>query len=200
MEARKRRRLINLQGQWRIATFYRMKRFTFLVTVFCLAFAWRAHAQTPKWSFTVDAPPGTFVEFVEQSVFDGSGGSAWNIVFNGTQDDPAGIAWLDLNGRPIYTNVFSNASLWIARFTRTQLAVQVRVFDRGTGAVTTNYMLLIRKSAKGVTTSQFPIGFGERTRGYGQGTPGLVGAPSDIRGLFTSEVLDDRVILRRYTN
>ena len=147
-----------------------------------------AHAQTPRWSFTVTAPPGNADSFTKHSVFDGAGGSAWNLQF----DFGTVLLWLDANGKMIYSNAFP-ARLRLARFTRTELAVQVRMEDVGTGDTTTNYVLRIRKVGRGTVASQFPIGFDESSGGS-------VGTPSDIRGLFTTEVTSAAIVIRRYTN
>jgi hypothetical protein len=156
-----------------------------------------AQVQTPKWSFAVNAPLGYTGAFVKHSVFDGSGGSAWNLTFDGEGlGRVSSIAWLDLNGRPIYTNTFSappfsRASVRIARFTRTELALQVRV-DADNGSAT-NYLLRIRKARVGVSLLQLPIGSGEDVGG-------TAGVPSDIRGLFTSQAEGEAVVIRRYIN
>lgn len=170
----------------------RMKHFILVIAVLSLAFNWCAQAQTPpKWAFTVTAPTSDFAGFVKHSVFDGVGGSAWNLQFD--FNNPSVLLWLDVNGRAFYSNAFPHATLRLARFTRTELAVQVRVEDPGTGDTSTNYVLRLRKTARGVTVAQFPIGFSEASGGS-------VGAPSDIRGLFTSEVTAQAIVIRRYIN
>lgn len=169
-----------------------MKQLTLLILV-CFAFACGANAQPPKWSFTVAAPPGNPDGFVKHSVFDGSGGTAWNLQFDGANPRASVLLWLDANGNTIFSNAFHNTTLRLARFTRTELAVQVRVKDSGTDETTTNYVLRIRRSGRGVTTSQFPVGFGEDAGGS-------VGTPSDVRGLFTSDARSEAIVIRHYTN
>lgn len=172
-------------------SFTRMKRFI-LPTVLSLVFNWCVQAQTtPQWSFTLNAPPANSDSFVKHSVFDGAGGSAWNLQFD--FNNPSVLLWLDVNGHSVYSNAFPHAILKLARFTRTELAVHVRVEDPVTGDTTTNYVLRIRKASRGVNVSQFPIGSNEASGGS-------VGAPSDTRGLITSEATTQAIVIRRYTN
>ena len=181
-----------------------------LVFLFTIGLGFNVHSQvpTPKWSFLTTTPPGFPPGGVLQSALDGTGGSVWNFGFSGVIDrdyTSAGtIVWLDANGRSIYSNTFSapvfaptyvpQTSLQIMRFTRTELALLVRVIASGAGGTPryeTNYLLQIRKARVGVTTLHTPLNGGEEATTW-------PGSPADRGGLFTHEGVDGGVLIRRY--
>lgn len=180
----------------------------FLFTL-CLGFNVYSQVPTPKWSFLTTTPPGRSSGGVAQSGFDGTGGSVWNFVFSGTPENSVfftvrTIVWLDANGRLIYSNTFeapvfaptyhSDTRVEIMRFSRTELALLVRVNASGAGGTPrygTNYLLQVRKARVGVTTSHTPLNLGEETTAW-------PGTPADRGGLFTHEGVDGGVLIRRY--